>query len=361
MYPRLLIDLNKFTHNAKYLLNLCNSKNINLSAVTKVFCADPKMVEILCGLPFKFLADSRIENIKSYPENHKIRTIMLRLPQISEALDTVKYCDISLNSELPTLKALSQAASAANVRHGIILMVDLGDLREGIYYDNMPLICETLNFILSQKSLSFEGIGTNLTCYGSVLATTKNLQKLCDIAGQLNTKVKIISGGNSSSLYLLEKDAMPKGINNLRLGESIVRGVETAFGLPFMGLKQDVITLEAEIIEIMNKPSVPEGEIGINAFGEKPHYEDFGIRRRAILAVGRQDTDYEGLKCTDPRIRIIGTSSDHLIVDVTESEKLLNVGDTLTFSLSYGAILARFTSNYVKRKYIGGHHLLCQS
>jgi len=347
MYPRLRIDLQKFKHNAKTLLDLCNLHGISLAAVTKVFCADSELVKVLCDLPFEFLADSRLDNIESYPKNRKARSLLLRLPSPSEAGRVVQSCDVSCNSELYTLKRLSEEAAKQNKNHGIILMIDMGDLREGIYHGNKELINETADFIRAQSNLIFEGIGVNLTCYGGILPTNENLTALRDIARGL--KVKIISGGNSSSLYLLEKGEMPEGINHLRLGESIIRGIETAFTLPFTGLELDVVTLEAEIIECMKKPSMPEGEKGFDAFGQVPHFEDTGIRQRAILAVGRQDTDFEGLTCLNPAVKVAGASSDHLIVDVTDID--LKVGDTLEFSMSYGAILAGFTSKYVKRDY----------
>ncbi|MCL2203859.1 MAG: alanine/ornithine racemase family PLP-dependent enzyme [Defluviitaleaceae bacterium] len=359
MYPRLNIDLSKFEHNAQALLELCHSRGISVAAVTKVYCADTKMVEILCRVGVDFLADSRLENIESYPQSRKCRTMLLRLPSPSEAERVVRGCDISCNSELHTLKRLAEAARKLDVRHGVILMVDLGDLREGIYYDNKPLLYETADFIHSQPCLSLAGIGVNLTCYGSILPTAGNLRQLCgirqDLSQRLGVEIPILSGGNSSSLYLVENGEIPAGINNLRLGEAMVRGIETAFTLPFAGLETDVVTLEAEIIEIMEKPSLPEGEKGYDAFGQQPHYEDKGPMRRAILAVGRQDTSYEGLASTLPGVDIIGASSDHLMVDVTRTAKPLQVGDTLTFSLSYGAILAGFTSKYVQRSYIGTH------
>jgi len=97
---------------------------------------------------------------------------------------------------------------------------------------------------------------------------------------------------------------------------------------------------------------LPEGQTGLNAFGEKNTYTDIGRRMRAIVAVGRQDTDHEGLICREEGITIIGASSDHLIVDVTEAGKKYAVGDKLRFSLSYSAILRGFTSPYLERVYI---------
>ena len=356
MYPRLNINLSKLTHNANTLAKLCKEHNITAAAVTKVFCADREMVDALREIPFESLADSRLENIENYPKTLKQRKMLLRLPMPSEAERVVKSADISLNSEIHTIKLLGQAAKRFNKRHGVILMIDLGDLREGVYHSNKPLIHSTIQAILQEDALDFEGIGVNLTCYGSILPSPENLQNLVNVAklieNSFDIKVKTLCGGNSSSLPLLEEGKIPKEINNLRLGESIVRGVETSYGSPFYKLKQDVITLEAEIIEVMEKPSLPEGETGINAFGERITYLDEGIRLRAILAVGRQDTSVSGLTPVLPGINVVGASSDHLIIDITHAVLPLHVGDSLTFTLSYGAILAGFTSSYVKRCYI---------
>jgi predicted amino acid racemase len=355
MNPRLVINLDKLTHNANFLARLCHRHGVSFAAVTKVFCADPQMVAVLAATAIDFLADSRLENIASYPKTAQQKTMLLRLPNPAQVAKVVQTCDISLNSELYTITKLAEAAKLQNKTHGILLMIDLGDLREGIYYEETDKIMEICKFILSQQSLILEGIGTNLTCYGSVLPSTQNLGNLCKIAEQIeakfNIKLPIVSGGNSSSLNLLSEGKIPKKVNNLRLGESLVCGLETAYGLPFPGLEQDVVTLEADIIEIANKPSMPEGKTNINAFGEKMTYTDHGRHLRAILAVGRQDTDYEGLKPLDKGVKIIGASSDHLIVDITNA-KPLQIGESLQFSLSYGAVLAGFTSKYMDRIYV---------
>lgn len=51
--------------------------------------------------------------------------------------DTVQLADISLNSSLTTMTALSEAAVRAGTRHGVIVMVDVGDLREGVWPDHL--------------------------------------------------------------------------------------------------------------------------------------------------------------------------------------------------------------------------------
>lgn len=140
--------------------------------------------------------------------------------------------------------------------------------------------------------------------------------------------------------------------NNLRLGAALILGRETAYGRNINGLYQDVVTLEAELIEVQTKPSYPLGQIGVNAFGKQVQYVDKGIRRRAIAAIGRQDMDRDGLCPLDPGVSIVGASSDHLILDVTETALPLQVGSTPRFTMDYATILRGFTSNYVKRKYI---------
>jgi predicted amino acid racemase len=346
--------MQKLTHNARFLVELCDKFGISIAAVTKVFCAAQPVVEALAALPIKYMADSRLENIAAYPAGISQQTMLLRLPMPSAAHEVVSTCDISLNSEMVTLGKLAEAAKSQGKTHGIILMIDLGDLREGIFHDKTDKIRQAAEFVLSQKSLRLEGFGTNLTCFGAVLPTAQNLTTLSDIcytmSKEFETRIPIVSGGNTSSLYLLENGQMPRGINNLRFGEAIARGVEAAYGRPFPGLQQDVVTLCAEIIEIAEKPSYPQGEININAFGEKAVFQDRGIRKRAILAIGRQDTDYEGLIPLAQGVEVVGASSDHLIVDISDAEPLA-VGDSLTFSLSYGGILTGFTSKYVDKIY----------
>jgi len=357
MYPRLNIDIIKLNSNAHKLTEMCKEKGVSVMGVTKVVCADKRIVDVMLQNGFKYFADSRLENFMKYPKYNHLPKVLLRLPMISEAEKVVEICDISLNSEIATITRLGEAAAAAGKTHGILLMIDLGDLREGIYYTNEKKIIETAKLIKKQKFLDFSGVGVNLTCYGSVLPSETNMQKLVEISQVIEKKTglksKIISGGNSSSLSMAESGKLPKEINNLRIGEALIRGVETAYGKPFHNLHQNIITLDAEIIEIYEKPSLPEGETGVNAFGEKITYVDKGKGKRAILALGRQDIVEEGITPLIKGLEIIGVSSDHLIMDINKAEVNLAVGDIVPFSLSYGAILAAFTSGYVKRNYIG--------
>ncbi len=349
MYPRVIINPKKYAYNVNYLIQKAKEKNVSIMAVSKVYGADEELIKVLNQSEVEFIADSRIRNIK------KIQTtkpkVLLRIPQISEVDEVVKFTDISLNSEMKTIKKLNEAAEKINVIHKVILMFDLGDLREGFYYSSFDV--ETIAEISNLKHIKLFGIGTNLTCYGSVIPSLKTYQKLAlikeSIERKFNLKLKIISGGNSSSISMLLKGELPSFINNLRLGESLIVGKETAYQKQIDNLYDDVVILEAKIIELKIKPSYPEGELGFDAFGRKQTYEDIGNIRRASLAIGKQDVDHNDL-IAPPGVRIIGSSSDHLIVQL-ESD-LYKFDDAITFKLKYGGILSLMHSEYVEKIYV---------
>lgn len=350
-YPRIEINLDKLSHNTKMALNICRRSNIDISVVTKVFCSMPELVETILSAGVRTIGDSRVDNLKKI-QHLDCEKLLLRLPAMSQAEEVVRYADISLNSEVETLKVLSEAAKRINKIHKVILMVDLGDLREGILAkDALDMARE----IAKLPNIKLLGIGTNLTCYGGVIPDEVNLGKLVEIKNSiekdLDIQLEVVSGGNSSSLYMVLNKTMIKGVTNLRLGESVVLGRETAYGRGIPGMFRDIFTLKGEIIEIKDKPSMPIGTMGMDAFGEVPSFVDKGMMRRAIISVGRQDVRIDGLTPRDKNTEILGGSSDHLLLDVTHSQKNYKVGDIVEFHVDYGALLSLMTSEYVN-KYI---------
>lgn len=351
MYPKLIIDLKKLKENSQLLANHCFAENIEPVGVTKVTCGDPKVAQAMLAGGIRMLAESRVENARRLREaGIDAPLLLLRLPMLSQVDAVVKLFQCSLNSELATIRALDAAAAKAGVIHEIILMVDLGDLREGI----LPLqLEEMVRSIAELKHIRLLGLGTNLTCYGGVIPTQENLGQLLEYNRKAEALypqlLPVISGGNSSSLPLLLAGHLPP-VTQLRLGESIVLGRETVDRQPIPGAHLDCFQIQAEIIEIRKKPSVPIGEIGQDAFGGTPVFEDRGIHLRAILALGRQDVVVDGLE-TPEGIDILGASSDHLLLDVTKYPNPLAVGDVLTFTPGYGALLAAMTSAFVTKEY----------
>ena len=373
MYPRLVIDIKKLEDNVKTLAAITKDDgNCSLMIVTKGLCADLEMVKMLAKRPeVDFVADSRIKNIKSYSKivrDAGKKTVLIRIPMLSEVDEIVKHVDVCFNSEMETVRAIDKAAAKEGKVQDVLLMIDLGDLREGIFFENENEILKDAMEIKDMKNVNLYGIGVNLTCYGAIIPKHENLSKLVEIARKIEAKtglkLEMVSGGNSSSIYLIESDKMPRigrmpkdekmpeGINNLRLGEAFLLGNDTAYETEIPNTHHDAIKLQAQIVELKEKPSLPIGEVGVDAFGEKPYYEDKGIMKRAIIAVGKQDTDLGSMTPVDERIEIMGGSSDHIILDLTACNDDYKLGDIIEFTVGYGGMLKLVTSPYVDRIYV---------
>lgn len=349
-YPILEISLSKIKHNTEKIVSICDKKGISVAGVTKGFCGIEEIAKALVDGGVDILADSRIRNLKKL-KDIDVPKLLLRLPMISNAEEVVEYADISLNSELKTIKMLSQYASLKGKKHKIILMVDVGDLREGMFIKED--IFNTIESILELSGIKLIGIGTNLSCFGGVIPSDENLGKLASIKKEIEKKfdieLDVLSGGNSTSFHLVINDEIPKEINQLRLGTMLILGHDEINDKWIEDTFNDCFRLITEIVEIKEKPSIPIGKIGYDSFGNKPTFKDKGIRKRAISAIGKQDIDIDWMKAEDHSILILGASSDHLILDITDSNETYEVGDKISFILDYVAILNAVNSDYVEK------------
>lgn len=350
----LIIDLNKIRINASRVVELCDKKGIEVLGVTKGCAAIPEVARAMIEGGVKKLADSRIENIISLRKSGFNQSItQLRIPGMSEIEQIIKYADCSLNSELAIIEQLDLCAKKNNKTHDIILMIDVGDLREGIMPEDTY---DVIRNIIRFKGIKLIGIGTNLGCYGGVLPTTNNLGKLSSIAQEIRSmtglEIPIVSGGGTTSLRMVKKSTVPKGITQLRVGEGILIGTDTTYHENVEWLEQNTFRLSAEVIEVKVKPSIPIGERGRNALGQIPEIEDKGNRKRAILALGRQDVNPEGLEPEDLNLKVLGMSYDHIIVDITDSSYNIKVGDHIMFKLNYKGMISLSDCNYIDKCFI---------
>lgn len=347
----LTVNAQKLRHNAQTLVKACHAHGIKMSAVTKVFCAEPQVVKLLGQCGVDGFADSRLLNLQKIDSG--LEKMLLRIGDPDEAEDIVRLADISLQSEQTTIETLAKAAERLQKKHRVVLMIDLGDLREGCFFRDREGIYALARRVCDAPWLEMYGVGTNLTCFGGIIPDETNLTALAHIAQWLRDTLSIplplVSGGNSSSLGLMLRGGVPKGINHLRIGEGLLLGRDTALGTPLEGLYQDAFTLSVPVGEVKTKPSKPIGTSGLNAFGEPVAFEDKGDMVRAIGLAGRQDVDAEGLTPVEPGIAIIGASSDHLLMDVSARPDI-KVGSIVTFTLDYGALLKASTSPYVVKQ-----------
>lgn len=351
--PCLEVDIEKLKYNIKLVYSYCKQSGVDIVGVTKVSNGSREIAQAMIDGGIGIIGDSRIENLKEYYDL-PVKKMLIRLPMVSEIKSLVKYADISLNSELKVIKHIAGEASQQNKVHEIIIMIEAGDLREGIYEKK-----ELFNIIqeaLKYKSIKLIGLGANFNCFGSIKPTPENLGMLVDLKEEIKEKLgielEIISGGNTGSIALIQNGKLPKGINQIRVGTTFLFGfVENT--LPrFPNVYTDAFKLKAEIIEIKIKPSKPYGESGVDAFRNNPIFIDKGLRKRAICAVGKQDCEPNFMYPMDKKIEIIGCSSDHILLDITDSETNYDIGDTMEFVLDYVSVLRCMTSNHVKKRYI---------
>jgi predicted amino acid racemase len=352
--PRLEIHPSRIRENAAAVLELCSKYGVDVACVTKVASAHPAVVKAFVDAGAKFLADSRTENLRAIREmGFKGPLMLLRLPTPSRVHEVVEVADISLVSSSTTMRLLSNAAQLAGRQHKGILMVDVGDLREGVWPSR---VVEVAKESLNLRNFELVGLGCNLACFGGVKPTVENMKQLVALRDlcrkETGLELPILSAGNSSGLPLLASGAMPKEINHFRIGEAIVLGRNVLDRSPWPGTRQDTFMAVGEIIETEIKASAPIGDRGQDAFGGTEEFVDRGPRRRAICNLGRQDVVVSGLEPAEKGIEVLGGSSDHLILDIENCERHLQVGDEVRFFPGYGALLALSTSPYVSKQVV---------
>lgn len=352
------VNLKKFNNNIKIVKNYLDGKNIILSPTIKVYHGDLKLVDILYKNGIKEVCSSRVSQLKMVKENYNLNTLLLRIPAKSEFDDIALYVDTILVSEMDTVLNLNKVLEKYKKVINVIIMQDVGDLREGLmeYEDilKLALCIEKLSFI------NLIGVGTNFNCYGSVRPTKLNINKVIDtkkkLEKELNRKLDILSGGATTSLELAFKNELDSNVNHLRVGGILVQASyykEFCDFPKYLEGLEDIYILKTEIVELNIKPTYPIGELVVDGFGNIPNYVNNGNRKRAIIALGKYDvgTDLQ-IYPLDNGIKVLGGSSDHIILDIEDSKNDYKVGDIIEFRLDYESILFANGSIDVIKKYI---------
>ncbi len=362
-YPVMDVNLDAIGTNAEVFCGICGKNGISVAGIIKFSDGDLQVAKAYRDGGCKQLGVSRAKHLKGLKETFpETETLLTRAPTRGDLEVCARYADLSLHSDADLLRALNAEAGKWNTHPGIILMLDVGDLREGV--DNIPDLVALAKLCESLPNLRLRGVGTNLACLNGILPTYENLSFLVEgaeaVEAAIGRKLEIISGGSSINLLLLRDgiNQMPERINHLRLGGTIANpmNIRLGRGLTFPGLREDTIRLTAEIVEIHEKDSAPKGQSTKNWAGETVQREDKGRRLRAILALGSQDVgDATTLIPVDEGVEIVGCSSDHTIVDVTDIGRVLKSGDTLTFKVRYANMLYAFTGDHVEVAYCRDH------
>ncbi|MCX6398984.1 MAG: alanine/ornithine racemase family PLP-dependent enzyme [Propionibacteriales bacterium] len=344
--PRLEIALGRIEHNTRTLVDRLAPVGIRVTGVTKAALGSPGVGAAMLRGGAHGLGDSRVPNLARLAglDGATSRTL-IRSPMLSQVDDVVSLATCSLNTEPAVLLALDAAAARAGRLHDVVLMVELGDLREGIPVDD---VAEVVRGVLALPSLRLLGLGANLACQNGVVPDEQNMGVLSELVDTVETKYGValttVTGGNSANLDWAASAANVGRINDLRLGEAILLGVEPLHRTPIRGLHADAFTLFGEVIERRDKPRQPWGTRGQSAFGDLPDRVGAGTVRQALVALGRQDADPDDV-VPPAGITILGMSSDHLVLDLGDHR--VEVGDEIAFGVGYSALVRAMTSPFV--------------
>jgi len=348
------LNSDKLRANYQFLDKIFKKRGIEWSVVTKMMCGNKEFLTELLKLDINQICDSRISNIKAVKAiRPDIEAIYIKPPAKRAIPGVVKYADISMNTEISTIKMLSAEAVKQNKKHKIVIMLEMGELREGVLHENFISFYEQ---VFSLENIEVIGIGTNLNCMYGVLPSHDKLIQLSIykqlIEAKFNKNIKYLSGGSSVTIPLIFQDLLPKGINHFRVGETLYLGTDVYNDSVIEGMEVDLFQLYSQIIELKQKPGIPIGEMGTNLEGDSFELDSdmsSEISCRAILDVGLLDVDRNHITPKDPDVKVVGVSSDVTVVDLGKNQKKYKTGDFLEFKVDYTGILKILNSKYIDK------------
>ena len=342
-------------HNFEYLDRLFKERGIKWGITTKLVCGNRDFLKEVIDLGIGEVHDSRISNLRVIKEMApETVTIYIKPPPLNILPDIVKYADISLNTELSTMNELSDEAQKQNKLHKVIIMIEMGDLREGVMREDLIHFYEK---VFRLPGIEVVGLGTNLNCLHGVMPDGDKLIQLVlykqIIELRFKREIPLVSGGTTVTIPLLLRNLLPPGVNHFRVGEALFFGKNLFTDGVIEGMSDRVLEFYTQIIELSEKPVAPMGELGMNPQGKKSIIpeDDYGkTSYRAIVDIGVLDIQPDYLIPVDDHIEITDASSDMLILDVGSNPDGLKVGDMIRFKLKYMGALGLMNSYYIEKK-----------
>ena len=354
----LTIHTDRILGNIEKLQDFLDEHDICWTLVTKVLSGNREVLERIVQHPsiknLHSIGDSRISNLRVIKElNPAIRTMYIKPPAVRHAKHIVRVADVSLNSSLETIKALNTEAKALGRTHQIIVMIEMGELREGIVRGN---VLDFYDKIFHLNHIEVIGLGTNLGCMYGIEPTFDKLIQLslykALIEAKFDNKLDLVSGGSSITLPLLSKAKVPGGINHFRVGDTAFFGKSLHTGKQFRDLSTKAFDFCAEIVEMERKEGVPDGAISNAAIGLTKDFsaDDEGtFSYRGIADFGQLDVNPANLAPKNDDITFAGSTSDMTVYDLGNSNGRYRVGGQLHFTPNYTAVARLMHSRYIEK------------
>ncbi len=348
------LDREKLKHNFDFLDHLFTENNKDWGVVSKLLCGNRSYLKELLELGAREVHDSRISNLKAIKAlDPEVQTVYIKPPAKKSIRSLVRYADVSFNTEFETIRLISEEAVKQEKTHMIIIMIEMGDLREGVLGEQL---IDFYARVFKLPGIKVIGLGTNLNCLSGVMPSHDKLIQLSLykqlIEAKFHRNIQWVTGGSSVTIPLLLKKLVPAGNNHFRIGETLFFGNDLITGKMIKGMKKDVFMLHAQIIELTEKPKVPIGEMGVNVAGEsiEINEDDRGkTSYRAILDLGLLDISVDNISPVNRRLEFAGASSDMIVMDLGSNTKKYRVGDFISFRLNYMGALSVLNSNYIDK------------
>jgi len=355
---RVTIDLDALRHNLDAVRRWTAANRAELTVVTKALCGHRPTLQALQTIGVRSIADSRLENLRAVDRSvDGTETWYLRPPHHSALDEVVALSDVSLNTELEVLEALDAEAGRQGRTHRVVIMIELGDLREGVLPGHLTRMYEE---VFTLPHIDVVGIGANLGCLSGAVPSIDELMQLVLYRELLELKFQrrlpLISAGTSAVLPLLLDGSLPPAVNHFRVGETILLGTEPVTGEVMRGLRGDVVTVEAEVVEVKEKSLTPTGETtDMTPFASVQGDEEIAPGQRgyrAVVTLGQVDTDIASLQPVNPHHQLAGASSDVTVVNLGDGPSGIRVGDTLRFRPGYAALVRLMNNPYTEKRIV---------
>ncbi len=358
----LVVNTDRIVGNIIKLNEYMQKHNIEWTLISKILSGNREILTRLLNHPsikqVHSIGDSRLSSLKTIKKlKSDIVTMYIKPPAIQHVKSVVQFADISLNSSFSTIQALNQEAKKQDKIHRVIIMIELGELREGILREG---ILEFYQKTFELSHIRIDGIGTNLGCMYGVEPTYDKLIQLCLykqlLEAKFNFDLKLVSGGSSITLPLICKNKIPHAMNHFRIGEAAFLGKSPFHNKRFRNLSTKAFEYDANIIEMYEKETVPDGNISEASVGHTSEEQEQAQTRtyRAILDFGILDVDVKELTPKDSRVNFAGTTSDMTVYDlganISKSRKAkYKVGKKVRFEPTYMAVARLMNSKFIRK------------
>jgi len=351
------IKKSSILHNIQVLYDFCIKHRIQLCAVTKCCCSDGEIITLLYNSGIKEIADSNMENFAKIPagiagslRKSVIKTRLSDILSIHSLPLNIRPQRVFVSDEI-LLDALAEIPPDSCPE--IMLIVEIGDLKEGFYPDKIPSICE------KYSNLPIIGLSANYACLSGKMPCLESACLLSELTGKIKTKnntLPLVSLGGTAAYRLFYDDGFQEKKSEkcnweLRCGEGIFLGFDSSAGNDLPGFKKDAFKLFGEIIEVCEKEYIEHDKKGRNATGEYNSIPINGKRLNMILDFGILAGPIKNIHPLDNSIKITGQTFDFTVVDIIESDVKYKTGQYAGFALSYGAVSHSMLNKYIKKEY----------